>query len=471
MSWLFNRRKKTPRVLVLGLDCASPDLIFHQCNADLPNLRQLMNGGTWGKLQSSIPCITVPAWASMLSSRDPGVLGVYGFRNRTDYSYESMGTADARAVKVKRVWDYLSEAGKQSVILNVPQTYPPRPLNGHVASCFLTPGLESAFAYPAIFKQEILNLLPDYKFDVKGFRTEDKAWLLQQLIDLSEVQYKLVKHCLTSKPWDFFMHVNIGVDRIHHGFWRFHDPQHRLYQPGNSFENAIREYYKMVDRFIGEILQIVSDDITVLVVSDHGVKRMDGGICINEWLWREGWLTLKTSPVQGQLTTFDEAEIDWSQTKAWGAGGYYGRISLNVQGREAHGTIPPENYEQVRNELAAAISTIPGPDGKPLNTTVYKPQEIYTQLQGIPPDLLVYFGDLHWRSVGSFGHGTHYTLENDTGPDDANHDVYGMFILHEPGQRGAGCVEGHQLMDVAPTLLNRMGLPVPAEMQGKMIGA
>ncbi len=200
MVSLFNRRKKTPRVLVLGLDCASPDLIFNQFKSDLPTLTRLAQNGTWGELASSIPCITIPAWASMLSSRDPGVLGCYGFRNRADHSYDNMVTANSSAIKVKRVWDYVSDAGKQSVVLSVPQTYPPRPFNGHMVSDFLTPGTESAFTYPAIFKQEVLKITPDYKFDVKGFRTDKKAPLLRQLLDMTEIQMKMVRHTIKTKP-------------------------------------------------------------------------------------------------------------------------------------------------------------------------------------------------------------------------------------------------------------------------------
>jgi predicted AlkP superfamily phosphohydrolase/phosphomutase len=277
------RRKKASRVLVLGLDCASPQLVFDQFKADLPNLSRLTSLGTWGELQSSIPCITIPAWSSMMSSRDPGVLGCYGFRNRADYSYDNMVTSNGAAIKHRRVWDILSEAGRQVALIGVPQTYPPRPVSGHLVTDFLTPGIESAFTYPAILKQEVLKLVPDYPFDVKGFRTDNKAGLLRRLLDMTEMQHKLARHMLTSKPWDFFMYVNIGVDRLHHGFWRFHDPSHRLYQPGNPFENTIRDYYKMVDGFVGELVQLAGDDVTVLVVSDHGVTRMDGGVCANEW--------------------------------------------------------------------------------------------------------------------------------------------------------------------------------------------
>ncbi|GAB4508420.1 MAG: alkaline phosphatase family protein [Anaerolineae bacterium] len=455
--------------MVIGLDCAGPQLVFEEFRQELPTLSQLMAGGTWGTLESSVPCITVPAWASMLSSRDPGVLGVYGFRNRADTSYDAMTVANASSVRVKRVWDVLSEAGKESIVLNVPQTYPVRPLKGHMVGGFLTPGIESAFAYPAIFKQEVLKVAPDYPFDVKGFRTHDKAALLQRLIDLSDVQYTVMRHAMTQKPWDFLMHVNIGVDRLHHGFWRFHDPQHRAHDPSSPFRHAIRDYYKMVDAYISELLRLAGDETAVLVVSDHGVKRMDGGICLNEWLWRNGWLHFKTPPPEGQITRFEDCEVDWSKTRAWGAGGYYGRVFLNIAGREPQGVIPPDSVAEVRAELAAALAAISDHHGQPLNTRVILPEEVYSEVNGVAPDMMVYFGDLHWRSVGSLGHGAHFTLENDTGPDDANHATHGLYMYHDPAASGRGRVDGPQLMDIAPTILHHLGVPVPQAMQGRRI--
>lgn len=463
----FTRRRS--KVLVLGLDCAAPELVFNEFYNELPVLASLMRGGTWGRLESSTPCITIPAWSSMLSSRDPGVLGFYGFRNRADYGYAPMQIANSSAVRVPRVWDILSAADKESVVIGVPQTYPVTPLNGHMISAFLTPGTGSAFTYPAVFKQEVLRVTPDYAFDVKPFRTDDKAGLQQRLFDVADIQFKLLKYAIKKKPWDFFMHVNMGVDRIHHAFWRYHDPSHRLYEPNNRYRDLIRDYYKQIDTQIGELIELADDDTTVIIASDHGVTRMDGGICINEWLWHEGWLALKTPPPEGKIIRFEDADIDWSRTRAWGAGGYYGRVFLNMAGREPQGVIPPDAYETTRDELAALIAAIPGPDREPLNTSVMKPQDVYTTVNNIAPDLMVYFGDLHWRSVGSLGHGRHYTFENDTGPDDANHATHGMFILHEPNRRGLGQIDDHQLMDIAPTILDRLRVSIPGVMQGRVI--
>lgn len=468
MRWLRGQRRR--RVLVIGLDCAAPALVFKRFRADLPTLSRLMTAGTWGELESSIPCITVPAWASMTTSRDPGVLGCYGFRNRPDRSYGEMVTVDSRAIAEPRLWDVLGAAGRESVVVNVPQTYPVRPLHGQLVSGFLTPGVTSAFTYPAVLRQEILRVAPDYAFDVRGFRTDDKAWLLQSLIDLTEQQYRVVRHLLTTKSWDFFMHVNIALDRLHHGFWRYFDPAHRLHESGSPFQHAIRDYYRLLDTSIADLIAAAGDDVTVLIVSDHGAKRMDGGFCLNEWLWREGWLALHDPPPAGQLTRLEDCAVDWTRTRAWGAGGYYGRIFLNVAGREPGGMIAPTDYESTRLELAAALAAIPDANGLPLRTTVYQPEAIYQQVTGVAPDLLVYFGDLHWRSVGSLGHDGIHITSNDTGPDDANHAQNGLFILYEPGRSGAGQVTGHTLLDVAPTVLQRMNVPVPAAMQGRVIG-
>ncbi|MEQ8671672.1 MAG: alkaline phosphatase family protein [Aggregatilineales bacterium] len=464
------RTKKPKRLMILGLDCAAPQLMFDTFLDDLPTIKSFMQQGTWGTLRSSTPCITIPAWSSMLTSRDPGELGFYGFRNRVDYSYDKQAVVNSHSVKFPRIWDYLSAENKQCFIAGVPQTYPPQPINGHLISGFLAPNTQSAFTYPAIFKQEILSIAPNYAFDVKDFRTDDKFKLSQQLFDLAEVQFTVLKHAIQTKAWDFFMHVNIGVDRVHHGFWRFHDPEHRAYEANSPYQNTIRDYYKLVDLQIKQLIDLAADDVAVLIVSDHGVKRMDGGICINEWLWRNGWLAFKTLPIEGAITRFDTDNVDWSKTRAWGMGGYYGRVYLNVAEREPQGIVPQSAFEEIRNQLSAELQKITVPEVGQLETKVMKPEDIYHSVSNIAPDLMVYFGNLHWRSVGSLGHGAYYTYQNDTGPDDANHAEEGLFIFYDPATTGLGhAMMDQQLMDIAPTILHHMNLTIPHDMRGKVI--
>jgi predicted AlkP superfamily phosphohydrolase/phosphomutase len=341
------------KLLVIGLDCAAPQLVFEQWREELPTLGGLMATGAYGRLQSTHPPITVPAWASMMSSRDPGELGIYGFRNRKDYSYDGYTIANATAIRYPRAWDVLARAGHPVILLGVPQTYPPSPILGCVVADFLTPSTKNMYTYPPELKAEVERVADGYVLDVEGFRTPDKGALLQRVYEKTEKHFRVARHLLTTKPWDFCMLVEMGTDRIHHGFWSYMDPTHPKYQAGNPFEHAIRDYYRYVDREVGEVLKLVPEDTVVLVVSDHGAKKMDGGVCFNEWLIQEGYLALQTYP--DAPTPIDKASIDWAHTRAWGDGGYYGRLFLNVQGREPQGIVPPSEYEGVRQELIDKI--------------------------------------------------------------------------------------------------------------------
>ena len=277
------------RLLVIGLDCATPQFVFDAWRGDLPTLDRLMREGVYGELRSTIPPITVPAWTSMLSSKDPGQLGFYGFRNRRSYSYEGLYFANASYIRQKMVWNYLEEGGLRSILIGIPQTFPPKPLEGIMVGSFLTPDKSAEYTYPLGVREDLDRIADgDYIIDVKDFRTDDKERLLDQIYVMTQRRFKVVDHYLRNEPWDFFMFVEMGIDRIHHGFWRFQDNTHRLYQSGSPYGNAIKEYYRYVDREIGTLLEAVDSDTAVMVVSDHGAKKMDGAICINEWLMERG---------------------------------------------------------------------------------------------------------------------------------------------------------------------------------------
>jgi len=402
-----------------------------------------MSEGLWGDLSSITPPITVPAWSSMMSGLDPGELGFYGFRNRRDYSYDKYQVANGSVVGVDRVWDILARQGRRVVLLGVPQTYPVRPINGVVVSDFLTPSTATEYTYPAELKTEIERVSNGYVFDVDNFRTADKADLLRRIYAKTEKHFKVAKHLAATQPWDFFMMVEMGVDRIQHGFWSYCDPTHRNYRGGSTFESALRDYYRYVDREIGELLSLVPKDTAVLVVSDHGAKKMDGGICINEWLMRGGYLKVHKYPDRPRR--LDELAIDWDHTVAWGEGGYHGRLFLNVKGREPSGVVASEDYELVCRELKDKIAAITDPEGRNIGSRAYRPEELYLKgVRGVPPDLTVYFGALSWRSVGSLGLNDIYTFENDTGPDEANHDWQGVFLANRSATSLLGWPAGRQ---------------------------
>ncbi|MBT3603432.1 MAG: phosphodiesterase, partial [Candidatus Latescibacteria bacterium] len=254
------------RVLIIGLDCAPPELIFDRFKNDLPTIRALVETGLYGKLKSTIPAITVPAWMSMVTSKDPGTLGFYGLRNRANYSYDQMDIANSRLLKDDTLWDILSAHDKKVILVGVPQTYPPRPVNGCLVASFLTPSTDSDYTYPIALKGEIEQVADGYMIDVRDFRTNDKPRLLQQIYAMTEKRFKVTRHLMQTREWDFCMHVEMGTDRIHHGFWRYLDETHRKHDHNSEYVHAIRDYYKYLDGEIASLMELAGPETAVLLV-------------------------------------------------------------------------------------------------------------------------------------------------------------------------------------------------------------
>lgn len=456
------------KILVIGLDGATPELLLEDDR--LENLRRLMDGGCYGRLESVIPPITVPAWMCMATGQDPGSLGVYGFRNRVDHSYDGLGIVTSQSIDAVAVWDQIAREGKKSVIVGVPPCYPPRQINGSSIGCFLTPDTtRNVFTHPAELGREITDLVGPYPVDVKNFRTHDKTWLKHEIDSMSRKHFQVVRHLIRNTEWDYLQMVEIGLDRIQHGFWRYHDPEHPLHEPDSPYQNVIRDYYRHLDDEIGGLLELLSEDTLVLVVSDHGARKLDGGFRVNEWLVREGLLVLNHYP--DEVTPFAKLDVNWEKTRAWSEGGYYARVFMNVRGREPKGSIEPRDYERFRDEIKERFEATVGPDGMPLGTLVFKPEEVYGHVRNVAPDLIVHFGGLAWRSIGGVGYPTIHARENDTGPDDCNHAQHGSFVLAGLGSPLQGPIEGAHLLDMAPTLLELAGYDVPPSMRGRSLAA
>jgi predicted AlkP superfamily phosphohydrolase/phosphomutase len=205
----------------------------------------------------------------------------------------------------------------------------------------------------------------------------------------------------------------------------------------------------------------------VIVVSDHGAKKMDGGICINEFFIKQGWLKLKEYP--SEPTKLRTSMIDWDHTRVWGEGGYYARVFFNIEGREPNGQIPAAEVESFRAEVKASLEALGDENGRDIGTRVYLPGEVYRETQGTPPDLIVYLGNLDWRSAGTVGGGEIHIFENDTGPDDANHAQEGVFIWSGRNKAPSGPTDKISIYDIAPSILDHFAIDVPETMIGKVI--
>ena len=458
--------KNKRRVIVIGLDCATPRTLFEDFIDECPNIKKLMNQGVYGKLRSSDPPITIPAWMVMSTGKKAGTLGVYGFRHRKENSYTDFWVAGSHDIKEPRIWDILGKKGLKSIILGVPPTFPVEPLNGNLVTGFITPDTMSNFTYPPELKIELSENVGKYVIDA-NFRTEAKEKLLIDIHKMTNIHFNTIKYLMKKKDWHYVQFVIIGLDRMHHAFWKYYDKFHHKYEPGNIFESSIKNYYKKIDKEVGEILELIDQNTIVFIVSDHGAKAMKGCLCVNLALEKLGLLKFKNRPTT--KTNLENADIDWENTYAWGWGGYYARIFLNVKGREKLGIIDQKDYEKWRDKIRELLKTIPDDNGNQMNTKIYKPEELYGIIKGDAPDLMVYFDDLNWRSAGTVGYSSMYLDENDTGPDDAVHDYHGIFIIYDPKKKIGRQLETKNLLDIAPTILNIFGIQIPEDMEGNII--
>jgi predicted AlkP superfamily phosphohydrolase/phosphomutase len=456
------------KICVLGLDCAAPEIVFS--DERLVNLRRLMDLGVYGRLESVIPPATIPGWVCMSTSQDPGSLGVYGFRNRSDHSYDRLASAQSNSITAPAIWDQLAREGKKSIIVGVPPNYPPRNVNGISIGCFLTPDtVKNDFTYPVALKAKINELVGEYPVDVKNFLTENKDLLKQEIFEMSRKQWQVVRWLLTEQEWDYFHFVDIGVDRIQHGFWNYFDPKHVQFESDNPYQEAIPEYYRWLDEQVGSVIELLDDDTALLVVSDHGAQRLDGSFATNEWLIGEEILVLNEYPKA--VTPFEKLDVDWSKTKAWSESGSCASVFFNVQGREPHGIIPASEYESFQNEMKLRLESLPGEDGSPLKSRVFKPKEVYRNVRNVAPDLIVQLGELYWQSIGTVGHSKLHIRASETDPGACSHSQYGMFILTAPNCPLSGEYEGASLLDIAPTLLDLAGYEIYETMQGRSLVA
>ena len=454
------------RLLVIGLDGVPPELLFDRFRAELPRLSGLLAESVRAPLRTTDPPISVPAWPVMFTGVDPGTLGFYGFRHRRAGTYLETYVPTSRELPVPTIWELASRAGRRVAVIGMPTGYPPIAVNGAFISDFLTPPGTREFTHPPELAAEIEAKFGPYPFDVV-FRSGAREELFRQIVTMTRTRFDVAEWLYDRESWDVFALHEIGTDRLHHAFWRHFDPHHPEFVPESPLAHVALDYYRLLDDRIGRLLDRIDDRTVVVLTSDHGSMPMHGCFCVNQWLATQGFLTLRTPAEPG--LPLEKADIDWSRTAAWGSGGYYARIFFNERGREPQGIIDRSQVPSVRRRLEHALAGLAGPDGAPMPVRILDPKEIYHEVRGDAPDLIVYFDDLRWRSAGSLGHPTPYLKENDIGPDDAVHSWNGVYIFRDPARLRERVLDVQQVRDVAPTLLAALGIPIPPHMQGRPI--
>jgi len=509
----------TERVIVIGLDGATFDLILPwAAEGKLPNIARTLREGAYGILRSTVPPMTAPAWTTFMTGRNVGKHGIADFLLREPESY-NFRVVNASHRKTSTLWGYLSNLGKRVGVLNVPMTYPPEPVNGFLVAGMDTPSPQSPFTYPPTLREEILSRFPGYTIEVRAFpllfgHRRDPTRLVRELIRSEQERYRLGQFLRDRCPCDLFTVVFRSTDLVQHWFWKSMDPHHPHYEKGDGqYADAILEVYQHVDRLIGHYLL---EGSTLVIVSDHGAGPIgDRVVHLNTWLRDQGWLSFKphrgrtlqkglwkawkyvrgsTPPVLRKVllrrflrvrqripSFFALSDIDWSRTLVYSLE-VRGTIWINLKGREPKGIVSPgTEYESLRDEVAKRLLELRDPvTGEPLVAKVYKREDLYQgpYLDLIPDLLPVWAGNPYAPMLlhGSFSRRDKaieiLTAEElaQLGRPNAGHRLNGICIFWGKGIRPGAHIEGARLQDVMPTILHLMGLPIPKDVDGRVLG-
>jgi len=501
------------KVLVIGLDGVPFGLIRKWADAGrLPNIARLLDHGPAGDLRSTMPPTSGPSWSSFATGKNPGQTGIYDFLYRRPGSYV-FPPVNASMRSGRSLWKILSDAGKRVVVVNIPLSYPVEPVDGVLVSGWMTPYFAKDYTWPPEVGAELERVVGDYRiYPAETFAERRKTGFFRACDELLEMLTQANLHLMRTRKWDFFMTVYFDTDRVLHQLWHYLDPKHpwRDDDTRDLSEPVIR-YFERLDADIGKLVEEAGPDTRVIIMSDHGMGTAERFVVLNNLLLETGhlalandWRTkLKTLAFRGGFTlrnvhkivdglglakhaeyknvySFDAVlkkfflsflNVDWSRTQAYSFGRHYGSVFLNVRGREPLGSVEPgAHYERVRDEIARAMLDYVDPRlGRPLVGKVLRREEVYSGGRfEEAPDLLLLPSDPSDIFYGLSDFGSNRIWDR-TYRYSGMHRDDGLLIAGGPGISGAGRFDAGTVIDLAPTVLHWLDVPVPADMDGRAL--
>lgn len=497
------------RVLAIGIDGATFDLIRPWADdGDLPNLARLMAQGAHGPLESTLPPVTSPAWPTFATGKNPGKHGVFDFIRPLGGRFELVNASSLRA---PTLWQILSRAGRKVGIMNVPVTYPPQPVNGFIIGGMLSP-MTGDFTYPTRFLDQYAKQLEPYRIapDVQ-YKPGNEEGFLADLLDLVDRRGQYALRLMQDHPSDFSMFHFQATDVLQHALWKLIDPSHPRYDRklAARFGPSFKRVYQRIDSYIGRMLERVGDDATVIVMSDHGFGSLINSINLNLFLLEKGlmklkrgaWTRLKANLFNTGLTpasiwrliegaglqnyvwqvsksarnkvvskflSFDD--VDWSRTMAYSIG-HVGQIYINLKGREPEGIVESGGqYEAALQRVIEALDELRHPEtGEPMVDQVIAGREVvHGPYASRSADLHLVLDGYRAIAFPLFAADRHVVTRQIRG-DSGCHRRHGILIAWGAGVRADQAVRGAHIMDLAPTILHLMGLPVPEDMDGQVL--
>jgi predicted AlkP superfamily phosphohydrolase/phosphomutase len=502
-----------PRALVIGLDGATWSVLDPWIlDGTLPHLGRLRDRGSWGPLRSTFPPITPAAWGTFMTGKRPGKHGVFHFVPLFEPSAQSTSEAGPPAIvsatnlRSATLWDQLAHHGRRVALVNIPLTYPPRAVNGIMVTGMLTPPGAEVFTYPP----ELGARLNGYMIDlsryadkvpfvdaIEGDDAAPSLSLIAEYREMLEQRAQTLERLMVDEPWDFFMAVFMDTDRLGHYLWGFHGGDDASHDP--ALVGAIRAHYVRLDEVLGRLVDVAGPDVATFVASDHGMgPRNSRRLHVNVWLHEQGWLTTG-SAVAGATSTRAESlmarlpiprdrvgrialalpgvrrsrlvrsaskgsgrPVDEARSKAYGVTLFNHVFGIRLTDAE------PER-SRVRDAIIAGLQDLRDAEtGRAVIERITIGSDYYQgPFAAGTPDLIVEADPDYAASFRVQSYSAPVTRLQAVSAR-GHHRMDGVLIAAGPSIRSAASpIDGACIEDLAPTILQLMGVPIPDDVDGR----
>ena len=489
------------KILVLGLDGATFKLLEPLAKEGrIPTLAGLMEGGAWGILESTLPPVTIPAWISMMTGKNPGRLGLYDLLRRVDYGVEPNESCFKES---NPVWRTLNRYGLKTGVMNVPGTYPPDEVDGFMVTGMMTPSPSSPYVHPPELRSE-LNTVHEYEIDVPPWNISDTDQLVDDIYRVTQKRGDAAEYLIGEFPCDFYMIVFTASDRMHHYMWHRRD--------------LVEEYWEELDRVLAKILHLFGKETTVIVVSDHGFGTLERTFFVNEWLRTKGFLRLRRQITKRALVRLDraveglyrflgerklisvignflykflgfgrlqkaiysylsnvhlEGRVNWRRTKAFSCvhTPHFGQIYLNMEGKMRDGCVSQDEREALMESIINNLENLPkSSTGDSPVIEIHRGEDLYIGPHlDEAPDIVFILDDGRCEIDAKVGEGRLFAKGAPLSGWTGTHTRDGVFIANGPLIKEGLRVEKASIVDVAPTILQVFGITPGADMDGRIL--
>jgi predicted AlkP superfamily phosphohydrolase/phosphomutase len=520
------------KVFILGIDGATLDVMLPMIQqGELPAFGEIMKKGGYGRLRSVVPPLSPPAWTSFATGKNPGKHGIIGFTRMDTESYK-LSLVTGQDNRSRTIWELFGNTGKKVIVLNMPMTYPPRPLDGLMISGLDTPDVHSEFTYPKSLKEEIFSKFPQYKINLQlgGYLQNDRRRrkALRMILENIETRYKVAEYLMDNYPWELFIVKFNNPDIVQHHFWKYMDPRHPEYdgESGQDLKDAIPTVYKRLDAVASSLMKKLDKETTFMVMSDHGGgARLNKVFYINEWLQQEGFLhtqaTTKEAGNAGMKGRFIRrlyrglngplsllfrhttpqmrrylknalpnvfsrlslhfkysgwmSNVDWDKTMAFLA--EQECIRINLQGCYPNGIVPGKRYEAVRDTIIGKLKELTDPETseKVFEDVLTREEAFGENSHESFPDIQLVTKEAKYDVLGKFrdrpagdSEGC-VTTEPYVRVANGMHRPEGIFFMIGPHIKKGVEMKGLHLIDLCPTVLALEGIPLPIDLDGRII--